>query len=255
MQNRLKFIVLLSVVVSMTALADRNVFWNSNNNGYFGLRVALDVTSPGSFRQRNSSDGILLTQKYLGSRCGLSVGAVYNMPVVANLYFEPGVSVFYNTTSVRYDVHKSLPIEYIDNIYAVVNAGRTVKQWGMRIPLDLGYRFDLQRNFSLSVFTGPVLNIGFAMDGCMGFKLDNTIFYSESSLYSTGNSQNHDRFNRVSLAWRVGIAANIRNFYIGLSGNLGLTNLYHVAPANRDAYRLVHRQNLFQLTVGYDLRP
>lgn len=247
-------LVLLSGLLPLIASAERNLFNNPNNKAYFGVRAALDMTCPRTFRQTNLHDRISLTQDYLGSRSGVSVGAVFNMPIIANLYFEPGVSFFFNTLSVRYDLRDALPDHILDNISAAAKSDRQIKQWGMRIPLDLGYQFDFHRNFALSVFTGPVLNIGFSMKGCMGFKLDNAVFYSGSSLYSTGDSERDDRFNRLALGWRAGIGATIRNIYIGANIDFGLTNLYKVAKANRENYSLTHRQNLFQFSLGYDFR-
>ena len=51
---------------------------------FLGVRVGLDISS--------AANG----GGYYSNKAGFSAGAVYNIPLWRNLYFEPGLSVFYN---------------------------------------------------------------------------------------------------------------------------------------------------------------
>ena len=52
---------------------------------YFGTRVSFDVTHPAG-----ANDGI-------NNGSGVTVSGIYNMPIARNVYFEPGIGMFYNT--------------------------------------------------------------------------------------------------------------------------------------------------------------
>ncbi|MDE5625195.1 MAG: hypothetical protein K2I61_02620, partial [Muribaculaceae bacterium] len=78
-------LVVAVVASGMAASAQSYMFDNPENRTYFGVRAGLDVSSA-------ANGGAMFSNK-----AGFSVGAVYDIPVVANLYFEPGLYLFYNT--------------------------------------------------------------------------------------------------------------------------------------------------------------
>lgn len=165
------------------------------------------------------------------------------------LYLEPGVGFYYNTMSIKKDYLD----EELDEL-GIEYKNRSVRQWGMRIPVNFGYHFDFADNFNLAIFTGPVLNVGFSMDQYVKVKMGNLEVKSTGSLYKAEEKDEDDRFNRCNLDWRVGVGANFNNYFIAVSGDIALTNGYHVAKNNSKYYSTSYHQNLFQLTLGYNFK-
>ena len=83
-----KFI--LSALVALfgfaAASAQGTIFNNPANRAYFGVRVGADITCPG-----NVKSGPLSIDMF-GNGAGIEFGGIYNIPLVANLYIEPGSS-------------------------------------------------------------------------------------------------------------------------------------------------------------------
>ena len=61
------------------------MFNNPENHSYLGVRASLDISSASNGGGNYSN------------QAGFSAGMIYNIPLFANLYFEPGLSVFYDT--------------------------------------------------------------------------------------------------------------------------------------------------------------
>lgn len=247
--------ILLSLLVLtgvFSVSAQNRVFNNPDNKAYFGIRGTLDVPSPCKFTI--DEDGLSISRKYLGNGAGFSFGGIYNIPVVANFYIEPGVSVYYNAMGIKHDGFDDL-LEDVEDALEDIGlddvefSNRSVRQWGMRIPVSFGYHFDFTKDFSLAVYSGPVLNIGFATDyyikaHAYGVEIKNT-----GSLYDSEKPYGH--FNRCNLDWRIGVGVNYKNFFGGMSGDVGLTNAYKVEKRHKT---ITYHQNVFQLTVGYNFK-
>lgn len=229
--------------------AQSRIFNNPDNKGYLGVRASLDVTCPSKIKVTDKDDSMSISQSTFGSGAGFGVGVVYNFPLVANLYLEPGVGFYYNTMSIKKDYLD----EELDEL-GIEYKNRSVRQWGMRIPVNFGYHFDFADNFNLAIFTGPVLNVGFSMDQYVKVKMGNLEVKSTGSLYKAEDKDEDDRFNRCNLDWRVGVGANFNNYFIAVSGDIALTNGYHVAKNNSKYYSTSYHQNLFQLTLGYNFK-
>lgn len=124
----------------------------------------------------------------------------------------------------------------------------------MRIPVSIGYHFDFTPDVSMSVFTGPVFDLGFTM--YYHITVDNDIVpdsYSKS-LYKAKTFKTGDSFNRMNLDWRVGVGVNYRKYEISLSWNQALTNSFGVAKKNKNDYRISLYENYLQLSLGYNFR-
>lgn len=67
---------------------------NPSNRAYFGIRVGGEVTCPGKFKANGES------VKVFKNGGGFEAGAIYNVPVVANFYVEPGLKLYYTTPTV-----------------------------------------------------------------------------------------------------------------------------------------------------------
>lgn len=79
------------LVFFMSAFAQNPVFNNPDNRPYWGIRGSFDISIPGDME----TNGYKV--KMFGQGYGGSVGAVYHLPVFANFFFEPGMSLYYDT--------------------------------------------------------------------------------------------------------------------------------------------------------------
>lgn len=193
------------------------LFYNSNaqtsGESGFGIRIAWVFTSPSSN----------LTSLDNGS--GVSAGAFYDVPVCKNIFVEPGVSYFYTTVTTS--------VSGPDVIGAPTLADGTLRNMGLRIPVYFGYKFDLVDDISLSVVTGPQMNIGLSLEE---HHEKGTI----KSLYDKG-------WNRIDAQWHLGLRFHyLDNFIAELGGGLGMTNML-----NSEQWPGFHvRRNTFTITVG-----
>ncbi len=89
-----KTILLATVLMAgaaTTAFAASPVVDNPNNKAYLGLRLSAEGVVPGNVNYGN------ISEKIFDSGAGVSIGAVYNQPIVANFTIEPGLELYYNT--------------------------------------------------------------------------------------------------------------------------------------------------------------
>lgn len=224
------------------ASAQSRIVNNPNNEAYLGVRVSAEAAIPGDVSAANVKTNVF------NPGAGVSIGAVYNMPIVANFTVEPGLELYYNTTKFN------LEDTDFQNYKLKSNSTRS---FGMRVPVMLGYHFDFSK-FSLAIATGPVLKVGFSDD--YYFTTETRLAANDEAYrahwsgtmykdnpYTGAGSEN--AFNRVDCAWRIGISANfLDHYYIGLSGDIGMVN--RIKHSNNGAYKMY--DNLFQFTLGYN---
>lgn len=207
----------------MPALAQDVLFNNPANKAYFGIRVAPEITCPGKL----TADNIGISAFKNGG--GIEFGGIYNVPVVANFYIEPGLKLYYNTYSLKDDFVGSLED---DMIFEKVS----FKKFGMRIPVMAGYHFDFTNDIKVSVFTGPELEIGFSgKEYIKGHNID-----MSGSLYGDDGGM-----KRVDLLWGVGAGITYRKFYFGVSGGIGMLNMC-------DDSDIKFHENRVTFSLGYN---
>lgn len=220
------------------------VFDNPDNHPYFGARIGIDITS--------AANG----GAYYSNKAGFSVGAVYNIPVFMNLYFEPGLSLFYDTFGTMYFKEFKIP----QPLDPVVVGGETgdkydtgiyqidgyVSNMGFRVPLNFGYHFDLTEDVSVHVFTGPQLNWGFSARYHQNSYIDpenSRPMPSEAySIFGTGG------FKHFDLQWNYGAGATYGNYFVACTGSIGLTRMCD----RTDFFKKDIRRSLFTITLGYN---
>lgn len=213
----------LTVLAGATALAQNTVVNNPDNKAYFGVRVGGEVTCPGKI----TADNVGISVFKNGG--GVEFGGVYNVPVVANFYIEPGLKLFYNTYSLKKDFVSALESDIIfDSV--------SIKKFGMRIPVMAGYHFDFAGDFKVYVFTGPELEIGFsAKEYIKGHNIE----MSESVYGDDGG------MNRVNLLWGIGAGISYQHFYFGVNGGIGMLNMLSDSDAKFHESRVT-------FSVGYN---
>ncbi len=209
------------LISSIIAPAQSSIFNNPNNESYFGLRIGADIACPGNITIDNFG---ISTFKVGG---GIEFGGIYNIPVVANFYIEPGFKLFYDTYSIKDDYIKAIG----NGIKSM-----SIEKFGMRIPIMAGYHFDFTDDIKVSVFTGPELEVGFYGNGETKGK---NIKVSENIYNEDGG------MNRVNLLWSIGAGISYKHFYLGVNGGIGMLNML-----NND-YAKMH-ENRVSLNLGYN---
>jgi hypothetical protein len=192
---------MLAAISCFSTVAQSSIFNNPDNKSYFGIRVGGDITCPGKVTSGNVGLSVF---KNGG---GIEFGGIYNVPVVANFYIEPGLKLYYDSYSVSKD--------WLDQDDVILNS-LSIKKFGMRIPVMAGYHFDFTQDLKVSVFTGPELEIGFsAKEHLKG----QNISLSESVYGDEGG------MNRVNLLWGIGAGITYQHFYFGVNGGIGMLNM------------------------------
>lgn len=214
-----KFIItLLLGIFAAVGTSAQSIYDNPYNRVYIGVRAGLDISCPGNIKNGAFSVDLL------NPGAGFDIGAVINVPLWKNLYFEPGLMLNYSTMG--YD------ISVMNDDAELVDASMSNRQLSFRVPFRAGYRFDFEP-VSVSVFTGPELKIG---------------VYGRDHLSVPGVGSESDgcynTLNRVNLLWQFGAGVSRGHWVFELSGGVGMLDMYK-GPAS------MHQGNV-SLTVGYN---
>lgn len=186
----------LAVSGCLPLMAQNPVVNNPDNKPYFGIRVGGEVTCPGKLTE----DNIGVSAFKNGG--GVEFGGIYNAPVAANFYLEPGLKLYYNTYSMKEDFTDSFKY--------------SIKKFGLRIPVMAGYHFDFTQDIQVSLFTGPELEIGLSAKECV--KAGNV--EESNNLYSDSEGM-----KRVDVLWGIGAGISYRHLYFGVKGGIGMLNM------------------------------
>lgn len=228
-------LILCAALVPSAAKAQDILTNNPDNAPYFGIRAGLDIACPGDISVGN------VGLDFFKNGAGFNVGGIYNLPVIANFYVEPGVSLFYNTYGVKkefFDIINDTDFNgdgYADNIGNL--RSMSVRKFGMRIPVMAGYHFDFTPDLRLHVFTGPELEIGIKS------KLHAKIDRFDATMGSYGN----DGFlKRVDCSWDFGVGLQYSCYYVNLTGAIGMCNMINKIPG------ATYHENRVSLNLGYN---
>lgn len=227
-RNLVAILAIISIAFSSAA---QSVFNSGDNTPYWGLRGSLNVNIPGEYKTP-------IGKFDYKTGAGFSIGAIYNIPVVANLYFEPGLSFYY-------DSFKMDELTFGTDEGEIINTeSPKVVQTGFRVPLNIGYRFDLFENGSISIFTGPEFGIGISAN------VKSNALESEgikTNLYNDNNAMGADgAWHRFSASWNIGAQLAVgEHFVFGLVGNIGVSDLV-------ESDKVSFRENAIRITFGYD---
>ncbi len=208
---------------TMSVMAQSTIVNNPENKAYFGIRVGGDVTCPGKISAYNVGVDVF------NNGGGVEFGGIYNIPVVANFYIEPGLKLYYDTYSIKKEYVEAIQDDIIFNSVSI-------KKFGMRIPVMAGYHFDFTDDIKVSVFTGPELEVGFsAKEYIKGYNIE----MSESVYGDNGGMK------RVNVLWGIGAGITYQHFYFGVNGGIGMMNML------RDSDSKFH-ENRATFSIGYN---
>ena len=193
---------------------------------YWGVRVGYDANLPGDFKAGDNS------YEMFKNGSGFFAGAVYNHPIVAGLYIEPGAGLFYDSYK-----YSDLTISGQDGMEDIFNP--KVKKFGLRIPVRLGYYFDIFPSAGgVSVYTGPQFDIG--LSGKLGISSQESQEYDiERNIYNDFYG-----FRRVGMSWTVGANIYVGNWVVDISGAFGLTDMQKGAVS--------FHENRVSIGLGYN---
>lgn len=220
-----KFLILSALIAigGTTMLAQNNIINNPNNKPFFGLRLGGEITCPGDFK----TDGFNFDFFKVGG--GVELGGIYNIPIVANFYLEPGMKFFYNTYSFK--------DEWLDELDYQSFKSISIKKSGMRIPVMAGYHFDFTNDVKAFIFTGPELEIGFSareVQKARNIKHSNNLYGEDGDM------------NRIDLLWSVGAGFAYQHFNFSVSGNFGMLNMLSDSPDVK------FNENRVTFSLGYN---
>lgn len=247
---KLKFLALGAVVAASlsASAASTYLFDNPDNTAHFGARVSVDITSAAN------GGGLYSNQ------AGFTVSGVYNIPLFMNLYFEPGLGVFYNTIGANTWDTFTQKVPHLDGAgQPVVGPGGeavtddvevpyqidgSIRNFGFRIPLNVGYHFDFAEDIKVHVFTGPQINLSlvarYHQDAVRVPGEEEPSF--STSIFGTKG------FKHVDFQWNFGVGLEYQKYYMSLSGAWGITKMKSgTIELPRDL-----RRNIFAITLGYN---
>lgn len=194
-------------------------FMYAQFSSHFGVRLSFDVTHPAG-----ANDGI-------NNGSGFTLTGVYNLPISRNAYIEPGVGVFYNTMGVK-------PFEHNNALF-----DGSVRNFGIRVPIHFGYRFEMFDNFELAGFTGPWFNINCSTKAHLETANDYPFIITSTNMFDEG-------WHRFDAQWGFGISATYnKQYYLSISGGVGMSAM---ATFDHDGHKDRLRRNTVSITVGYN---
>lgn len=197
------------------------VGFQSRAEGIWGAKASFDINCPGKIRVSDVS-----VDCYRNG-LGLSLGGVYTHYVTDGFFVEPSLSIFYDTYS-----HDQI----ILNEGATPINDPTIVKVGFRLPVVIGWTFDITDDFAISLFTGPELNYAFA--GGYRFKDKSVKEVFEEPLFGKDGAQ-----RRVSASWKGGIGFPFSDWRVDIEAAVGLTDLMPGAVSfreNRISLSLLH---------------
>lgn len=222
--------VIVGLVMSVSAVSAQSIFSSSDNKAGLGVRLSYELACPGDVKLSN-----MLKSDVYGNGSGISFGVVYHLPVIFNFYFEPGVTLAYNTYSIDKNYISDGLSSTLGEGYVVRDNG-SVRMWDFRVPIIGGYRFDLLPFLGINVFTGPELQLGLSGKNHINVSSLNVV---EGAYGSDG------QLNRADVKWRIGVGVTFqKHLYGAISGAVGLCDQ---ARENMEMH-----SNLFDITVGYN---
>ena len=233
-------IIALSMIMLSASVCFAQSYNVINKTVIWGIKGNLNAELPGKWR--NPKESI----KMYNSGFGVSLGGLANIYLGKNFYFEPELALYYEGYS--YD---KIVIESPNS--PAVNDGPKISKFGLRLPLMVGYEWNISDRWGLRVFTGPQLNYGLA--GSVKTNIEE--FRRDEGLMTLYSNKDIGQ-RRFDLGWKVGVGFPVNHFMISLEGDFGLTNL-HKNPKSSDPYLqpadIIFRENRVSLGITYYFVP
>lgn len=204
----------------MTALGFSGL--SAQTKPVFGARVSMEVTFPGGA----GSD--------FNTGAGLTAGGVMKLPLPRNFFFEPGLLFTFSGMSAK---------DYIKFDDSYYQGG--VRQYGLRLPLNVGFTIDPGKIWTMDVYTGPWINFNINAQQTL-----NPNFAAQEPVPDkTVNLMKHG-WKRVDAMWGFGLSVTFAGCYhVGLSGGVGISPL--AKYGNKDKKVRIHH-SVAAISLGYN---
>lgn len=210
-------IALALAAFALGAQAQASVLQKEADSPSFGIKAQWNLNSPVTNYNKPVS--------VYSNGSGFSVGAFYTIPVYRGWYVEPELSLFYNTMIIDTDI--------LEEVLDKEPLSGSLRNFGFRIPLTAGYRFNLGSDMALSLFTGPQLNIGLTLN-----RHANALKHN-FNLYDNG-------WRRLDMQWTFGARFYYAdNWMAEITGGVGMTDMLGKSLPGH------FRRNTFAVGVGY----
>ena len=118
-----------------------------------------------------------------------------------------------------------------------------MRNFGFRVPVNIGYRCELFNDFELSAFTGPWFNVNLTTQAHLQPNLELPITITSPSMFDYG-------WHHFDAQWGFGISATYaQKYYISVSGGIGMTPMAtFTTPDSKNRLR----RNTVSITLGYN---
>ncbi len=214
--------------------AQNTIFNNPDNEPYVGVRAMYNLKCPGDLKIDDAGKMGLL-----GKGSGFGVGVIYNVPLFANLYIEPGVTLYYNTESIKAGAMDEM-VDTEGVPFDLKHA--SMRKFGLRIPVMFGYHFDFTPDIKVSVYTGPELDLGLSNDQYMTIDVVGERFHAAPSAYGENAIIG---MHRCNCNWKFGAGVSYDHYYLGIGGGIGILNMSDIN------YTTLY-ENYFEVSLGYN---
>lgn len=191
----------------------------------WGIKASVDAELPGKWRGKDAS------VKMFNNGLGFTAGAVSNIYLGKNFFFEPGLLLFYS--QYRYD--------FAIGDMNFMEKNPKLTKFGVEVPVVFGYNFDITDRFALSVFTGPQIRYAFGAD----VKIEDKDLRDEYE-----DLLKWDTFRRLDCAWKIGVGFPLYHFMFSLEADIGMNNLIKSSKIAGPS-KMTFRENRFGLGVTY----
>lgn len=198
---------------------DTSVLSDSALKPFWGVRMGIHYGIP------NNERNLVHKMAALTVSVGVDAGVVYHKPLSRRWFFEPGVYLYYRK------------MELFDDLYNRYMDSGWLDQFGVTMPVNMGYVFPLKKNMTFDIHTGPMLDVGIYGKEKVNFSGED--FDISRNAYRT--------FSRINVLWNIGIGFYGRRFGFAIDYAPGLTNFYRVED-------LKANNSIMRISVYYNFR-
>lgn len=193
-----------------------------SDRNHWTITMVSDFSIPGKWKLAGGSC------KMFKPGIGVSFGADYMWLISNNFFFEPGARFFIDSYNYDSIIIGDGTLDEPSRVY-----DPPVRKIGFRIPLTVGYKFDIFKTGSLFLSTGP--------EPIIGISARTEVDVDQKDIFEENMYKGLMR--RFDVAWDIRAAATINNLRVDLTGAFGLLDIIK-AEAKMHEYR-------FSVGIGY----
>lgn len=210
------FLISMKKILAIIVLVISAFSANAQGKGSWGVRAAFDINIPSKLGGGLNGEKLDLFRTGYGG----TIGAVYSHWFNDAVFLEPGLSIFYDTYSCK---------DLIILGETTRESDLSLYKLGIRIPLVIGYSYDLFDSMPMRVYTGPELSYSFA--GQIRIKNKSII---EDFDFNTDLFGKEGFMNRLDFGWKIGLGFDTDFATISVEAAIGISDVYQNLLKLRD---------------------